>query len=449
MRPYILPRPAFIAALFALLSLALCGPLRAATAIQEVRSPGGITAWLVEDHSLPLISIRFAFRGGTTQDPAGKEGLVNLMSTLFDEGAGDLDSDAFQRRLDETGAEMGFDAGRDRFYGSMRLLSDRREGSLDLLKLAVQAPRFDPAAVERMRAQILVGIRADATDPRHLARQEWAKALYGDHAYARDGDGTEAGLSAVGPADLKAAWRAMFARDNLTVGVVGDIDAAELGKVLDEVFGGLPDKAALVPVADVSPRLDQTVPYVYDLPQTTLQLVYPGLPRKAPDYFAAYLMTEILGGGDSSRLFEEVRKKRGLAYGIGAMLLARDHSDTLAISTATRADRAGDTLALIRDVVKAMREEGPTQAELAAVKKNVIGSYAIANLGSSRAIATTLVELQLADLGIDYLDRRAGLIDAVTLDEVKEAAGKLLSAEPAILSLGPAIAPADASAKTP
>lgn len=412
---------------------------RAAVAIQEVRSAGGITAWLVEDYTVPIVAIRFAFPGGSTQDPAGKEGLANLMSGLFDEGAGELYSDAFQERLDDAGAEMRFSAGRDHFYGSMRVLADQRAEAFGLLRLAITRPRFDPGPVERIRSQIVAGIVAGARDPDRAAQVAWSQAIYGEHPYARRNEGTEATLASISLDDLRAHHRRLFARSKLRIGVVGAIDAETLGAELDRIFGDLPAEPELSPVAQVEPKLGQEIEVAYDLPQTSLRLAYPGIERKDPQFFAAYLMNEVLGGGTfSSRLFEEVREKRGLAYSVGSSLINNEYSAGLVISTATRSDRAAETLEVIRREVARMAAEGPTEAELAAAKKYVVGAYAINNLNSSPAIAATLVELQLDELGIDYIDRRAALIDAVTLDEARAAAKRLLSAEPAIMVVGPA-----------
>jgi len=413
-------------------------PASAEVAIQDVTSPKGIHAWLVEDYSVPIVTIRFAFAGGTTQDPDGKEGLANLMTGLFDEGAGDLDSDAFQEKLDDAGAEMRFEANRDRIYGSMRLLASEKDAAFGLLKLAVEKPRFDQKPIDRIRAQVISGIRGSENDPNTQAGIAMAKALYGDHPYSRRTDGTAETLAAITSDDLKAVHRRLFARNDLTVAVVGAIDAETLGKVLDEVFGDLPEKADLTPVPDIQPKLGQQVQIAYDLPQTSLQLLYPGVKRKAPDYFSAYLMNQILGGGTfSSRLFEEVREKRGLAYGATSNLIDREHADGLVIQTATRSDKAAETLAIVQNVVKQMAEEGPTAGELAEAKKYVVGAFAIGNLDSSTAIARTLVDLQIDDLGIDYIQTREAKIEAVTLDGVKAEAKKLLSAKPAILIVGP------------
>ncbi|PBB51832.1 MULTISPECIES: pitrilysin family protein [Mesorhizobium] len=432
-----------LATLLAMLPLAIFFLLqppiaRAAMTIQEVTSEKGINAWLVEDHTVPIISIRFVFDGGATQDPPGKEGLANLMSGLFDEGAGDLDSEAFQIKLDDVGAEMSFEAQRDGTYGSMRMLAEQRDGAFDLLRVAVNQPRFDQAPIDRIRAQILSGIIANERDPDTLAQRKWLEAIYGSHPYSRPGEGTKESLAGITPADLSAFHKATFARDGLYVAVVGDIDAKTLNRRLDQLFGDLPEKQTLAPVADVNPKLGQQVEVNYDLPQTSLQLAWPGVKRSAPDFYAAVLMNQILGGSPfTSRLWEEVREKRGLTYGVDSALVDHQHSNALVVTTATRADRAAETLSLMRKVVKQLADEGPTEAELEATKRNLIGGYAIDNLGSSSSIAATLVELQLDKLGIDYIQRHAALIDQVTLDQVKAAARKLLSAEPAIMSVGP------------
>ena len=423
-----------IAAGMALASL----PARAEVAIQEVTSAKGVTAWLVEDYSVPIVTIRFSFEGGHTQDPRGKEGLSELMSGLFDEGAGEFDSDAFQTRLDDAGAEMRFGAGRDTVYGSMRMLAEKKDEALELLRLAVQQPRFDAAPIDRIRAQMVSGIVANQRDPETAAGVKWAEALYGAHPYARPDEGTEKSLAAITADDLRAYHKAVFARDNLNVAIVGAIDAETVKLELDRLFGDLPEKSGLRPVNQVELKLDQEVRVDYDLPQTTLQLAYPGVSRDAPDFFAAYLMNHILGGGTfTSRLFDEVREKRGLAYGVDSSLVTHEYASGLVISTATRSDRAAEALAVIRDTVRRMAEQGPTEAELAAAKKYVIGSYALNNLDSSNAIAATLLSLQEQKLGIDYMDRRAALIEAVTLDQVKAVAAKLLTAEPAVLVIGP------------
>jgi zinc protease len=417
---------------------AVAFPALAEVKIQEVKSDKGITAWLVEDYTVPIITINFAFMGGATQDPAGKEGLATLMSGLFDEGAGDLDSDAFQSRLDDAGAEMRFSAGQDAMSGSMRMLADQRREAFDLLALSVNKPRFDDEPVARIRSQLISGLAARSRDPDQVAQVRWSEAIFRDHPYARQDDGTEQSLPTITADDLRTAHRNLFARSNLKVSVVGAIDAETLKGELDRLFGDLPQDPTLKPVAKVEPKLGQEIEVNYDLPQTSIRIAYPGIERNDPQSIAAYLMNYILGGGDfSSRLYSEVREKRGLAYDISSTLVNHQYTEALVIGTATRSDRAGETLGLIRDVTKRLAEEGPTERELADAKKYVLGAYAINNLDSSGAIAGTLLQMQIFDMGIDYMQRRVKMIDDVTLDDVKAVARRLLTAEPAVMIVGP------------
>ncbi len=406
--------------------------------IQEVVSPKGIKAWLVEDNSVPLVSMRFSFKGGASQDPSGKEGLANLMTGLFDEGAGDLDSDSFQERIDNLGGEMSFSASPDSVSGSIRMLAENRKPVTDLLALAVNKPRFDQDAIDRIRKQVVASLEASQRNPSTIASRKFADVLYGDHPYARPDEGTVKSLQSITRDDLVNFHRKNFARDKLTVGVVGSINAKDLGEMLDEVFGDLPATAELVPVPDAKLALGTTTSLSFDMPQTSISFVYPAVPRKDDEFFAAYLMNHILGGGFTSRLYAEVREKRGLAYSVSSSMSLRDHVSALTISTATRPEKAQESLKIIREQVAKMASDGPTEAELAAAKSYLKGSYAVNNLDSSISIADTLVGLQEADLDRDYIDKRNELIDAVTLDQVKAIAKKLLEAEPAILIFGPA-----------
>jgi len=405
-----------------------------------VTSPGGIRALLVEDYTNPLIAMRFAFEGaGSTQDPAGKEGAANLLSGLLDEGAGDIASQDFQARLDELGVSLSFDAGYDNFAGNFRTIVESEDEAFDLLRLAVNEPRFDEEPVNRIRGQIATGILANRNDPGTLAGEAFRDAVFPGHPYARPNEGTAESLGAVTADDLRTLRDKGFARGNLVVGVVGAISAEALGQRLDEVFGPLRATADLVPVADVQPVLGEVEAVDLAVPQAQIRFVLPGVRRDSPDFFAAYLVNHVLGGGTfTSRLYQEIREKRGLAYGAGSSLANYDHAALLTGSTATRADKADESLAIIREELKRLAENGPTPEELASAKDFVKGSYAVQNLSSSLSIASTLVGIQLDRLGIDYIDRRQGLIDAVTIEDTQRVARELLSVEPTVITVGPA-----------
>ncbi|RMI15026.1 M16 family metallopeptidase [Sinorhizobium meliloti] len=420
------------------LSPAAATPARAAMAIQQVETTSGIKAWLVEDYTVPMVTIQFAFRGGSTQDPPGREGSVNLMSELLLEGAGDLDSDAFQQQLDDVGAKINWWVGLDAVQGSLQVPVDRKDDAFDLLRLAIERPRFDQAPMDRVRAKIVTGITAEAKDPLALSNVVGMKAIYGDHPYSRPVRGSPESLAAATTSDLKALHNRVFARSNLVIAVTGAIDADALKSAMDQIFGRLPAEPSLMPVSETAPKLAQFISLPYDLPQNDLLLAYPGVSRKDPQFFAAYLMNHILGGeAFTSRLWNEVREKRGLTYGIQSNLVNLDHASALLIGTATRADRAGETLSIIDTEIKRMADEGVTEEELEMAKKTRLGGYAIHNFKSSVQTANTLVGIQLDNLGIDFLDERQRLIEAVTVEDISSAAKRLLSAKPALMIVGP------------
>ncbi|MFZ3336752.1 MAG: pitrilysin family protein [Xanthobacteraceae bacterium] len=423
--PWFLPRTVAVVAL-AVLCLAPAVPAHATT-IQRVVSPGGIEAWLVQEPAVPLIAVDFAFVGGSAQDPAGKGGTANLAASLLDEGAGDLDSKAFADALGRKAIAMNFSVGRDDLNGSLRTLTENRDAAFDLLRLALTAPRFDAADVELNRAQILSMLRRETTSPVDIASQRWWETAFAGHPYGRPVNGTAEALRAITIDDLKTYAHRVLARQNLKVAVVGDIDAETLKPLLDRVFGALPAKPDLIPVANVMPAgLGRQIDVRLDVPQAVVDFGGPGIARKDPDFMAAYLINHILGGGSSdSRLYQEVREKRGLAYSVSNSLLWLNHSALFLGGTATRADRAGATIDLIEKEIRRFAEQGPTAAELAEAKNYITNSFVL-NLDSSTKIASFLVQLQLDDLGIDYFQRRAALIDAVTLDDAKRVATRLL-----------------------
>lgn len=426
-----------ITATFALVATAILPFGAQATEVQAVTSPGGITAWLVSDDTVPLIAMNFAFRGGAAQDPEDKPGVASLLSTMLDEGAGDLDSAAFQRRLEDEAVRLSFDAGRDSFSGSLNTISDRREAAVDLLALALTEPRFDPEPLERMRNVLLSNLRSQEKDPDAIAGRTFAAATFPDHPYGRPSEGTVESMSAITREDLVDFHARTLAKDNLVIGVVGDITAEELGPLLDRAFGGLPEKADLKPVPDIEPKVGLTLEETVPNPQTIIRFGTEGVARKDPDFMAAYVMDHVLGGGTfSSRLFEEVREKRGLAYSVWSGLASFDHSSLYMVGTSTQAARAAEALDVIRAEIDRMAAEGPTEKELLDAKKFLTGNYAL-RFDSSGKIAGQLVGLQLEELPIDYFLTRNELVEAVTLEDVRRVAARILGQPITVLTVGP------------
>ena len=409
----------------AVLALARALPV-AATEIQRVHSPGGIEAWLVEDRSIPVISFRFAFKGGAALDPEGRQGLANMAAALLDEGAGDLDSRAFQEALDDIVASLGFDAGVERFHGSLRTLSEHRASAFALLRKALAAPRFDAGPVERIRRQIVAGLEAGKDNPRRLAGRAWYRLVFGDHPYARPLAGTPGTVARVTVGDLRRFVRERLVREGLVVGVAGDISPDELGRRLDEAFGALPASGAPGALPEALPRGGALKVIRKRIPQSVVVFGQAGLKRDDPDFYAAYVMNHILAVGQSSRLNLELREKRGLVYSVSSHLSPFEKAGLIVGGLATANARAGTVLDLLRREWGGMARDRVKEEELEAAKRYLNGAFPL-RLDSTRSIARMLVGLQENRLGIDYIDKRSALIDGVTASDVQRVARRLLS----------------------
>ena len=410
----------------ALLSL---GPAPAnATTIERVVSPGGIEAWLVREPAVPLIVVKFAFVGGSSQDPDDKPGVATLAAGLWTEGAGALKARKFQEGLENKAIELDFLAERDHVRGSLRTLKENRDAAFDYLRLALTEPRFDPEAVERARAQTMSQVRRQSTSPNSIAILRWWKTAFPGHPYGRSVIGTTDSVPRISIDDLKFYTRRILARDTLKIAVVGDIDAEALGGLLDHTFGALPAKSELQPVADVNPqRVGDQIFNQLDVPQSVVIFGGAGIARSDPDFMPALIVNHILGNGSSSRLFRKVREKRGLAYGISESLLWLKHASVFLGDTAISAEATSETIGIIKREINRMAESGPTAEELANTKSFFKNSFVL-GLDTSGKIASLLVQMQLASLGMDYIERRPTLIDAVTLDDTRRVAKRLLGA---------------------
>lgn len=412
------------------LLIAAAWPAQAIVDVQRVVSDQGIEAWLAEDHTLPIISLQFAFRGGAAQDPDDRQGLANMVSGLLDEGAGDMDAFAFQSKLQDLAINLGFDAGIDSFSGSLKTITENKDTAFDLLEMALTEPRFDAEPVERIRGQILAGLRFDKEDPNKIASRTWFETAFPDHPYRKRSEGTEETVNAIAVEDLRTFTDTRFNREDLVIGVAGDITPEELKTVLDDVFGGLPEKSALAKVPDAAPEFTgETVAVEMDIPQTVAVFGHGGIARDDPDFYAAYTLNYILGGGGfASRLMAEVREERGLAYSVYSYLYPLDHAALMIGGVATQRARFETSMDVIREEWRKMAAAGPTEGELTDAKTYLTGSFPL-RFSTTPAIASILVSMQLDDLPIDHLETRNAQVEAVTLEDVKRVAQRLLKPE--------------------
>jgi zinc protease len=421
------PRLAVLAGLVGLALLA-AAPARALE-IQGLKSPGGAVFWLVEEPSIPIVALEISFAGGARLDPEGRAGLANLMAGLIEEGAGDLDAVGFSKARDELSARFGFSAGRDTMDVSARMLVETLEPSVALLATALAVPRFDPEPVARVRAQIISVIAESGTEPDKVAAEAWYADAFPDHPYGRPTAGTAESVSAIDRDDLIAARARLLTRANARIAVVGAIGGEQAGRMVDTVLAGLEQGTPLV-----SERTGDTPPpglRVIELavPQSAAVFGHAGLARDDPDFIPAYVMNYVLGGGGfASRLMEEVREKRGLAYGVYSYLSVRDETALYLGGVQTANERMAESLEVIKTEWARMAAEGITAEELDRARRYLTGAFPL-RFDSNAKIANYLVFMQEETLGIDYLERRNGLIEAVTLNDVKRVAARLLKPE--------------------
>lgn len=392
----------------------------------RVVEAGGFTAWLAEDHSVPVVSVSWSWPGGAARDAAGAEGTAAMAAALLTEGAGDLRAVAFQDALRDAAIGLTFSAGRDRMEGGFRCLTDALPEAARLARLAMSAPRFDADAVERVRARAIAGARQQLETPRGQAgRAFWAAAFPG-HPAGRPATGTAESLATVTVEGMQALLAAQMRRDGVLVAASGAIGPEALGALMRDLFGTLPAGAPEVPppLPAFTAFGRKVVPVAS--PQSQVILGQPGIGPKDPDWEPAQVVLRILGGGGfSSRLMEAVRVQRGLTYGIGTGLDSLFGGGVITCSFATENARVAEALAVTREVWTDLAGQGPTAGEVEEAVAYLTGSLPL-QFTDSRRIAGTLLAMRRNDRPLDWLDGRNERLRAITQAGATRIAGRLL-----------------------
>ncbi len=417
----------FLASLTVALLLAL--PARAEVEITEVTSPGGVYAWLVEEPSIPFVALELEFRTGSQMDPEGKRGAVNLMTALLEEGAGDLDSRGFAEAAEALAASYRFRSSDEAISVSARFLSENRDQAVALLRLALAEPRFDTDAVERVRGQVLSSIRSDAVNQNALASEAFNALAFGDHPFGTSQNGTVESVTGLTRDDLIAAHEMTLTREHLFVSAVGDITPEDLGLLLDDLLGDLPAEGPARPEPPGVALTGGVTVVPFDAPQSVIAFGHAGIHRDDDDFFAAFLMNEILGGGRfGTRLMSQLREARGLTYGVGTGLSLREGAELMAGRFSTSNDRAAEAIDLVRREWSRLAAEGVSRLELERVQTYLTGAYPLRFDGNA-TIARILVGMQADGLPIDYVETRNDKVMAVTLEDITRVARRLLDAD--------------------
>ncbi len=416
-----------LVAVVALIGVALAPRDGAAMDIQRMTTPVGVDLWYVREPSLPIIAANIVFtEAGAATVPAAKLGIGYFVQVLLDEGAGDLTALQFQRKLDELSLDMNFDVGTDTFGATLRVRTERREEGFKLFGLALSKPRFDEEPVQRMRAALNADLTNRMDDPDDIINRAFVERMFPGHGYGRSVRGTPEILETLTRADLVDFVQARFTRDRVVVGAVGDVPIEEMARLIDLAVGGLPATGPKLTIPEVRPVIAEEVHVIRrEMPQSTVLVGSYGIKREDPDYYAAAVLNATLGGTSfMSRLWDELREERGLVYSVSTSNAVLQHTAYFVGYAATNNERVAESIDLMRAEIERVLRDGITQAELDAARTYLLGSFAL-SLDTNARIARTLVSMQVSKLGVEYMDQRAALYGAVTLDDIKRVARRM------------------------
>ncbi|WP_352232105.1 pitrilysin family protein [Marivivens sp. LCG002] len=398
----------------------------AAIEIQEITTPSGIDLWLVEEHSIPFVALDIHFDGGSSLDLEGKRGATNLMMGLIEEGAGELDAQAFQAARESLAASFSFSAYDDGASVSAKFLTENQDDAVALLTLALTKPRFDQEAIDRVKGQVIAGIASDAKNPNRIAGDWFYSAAFGDHPYGSDQSGTVESVTALSRDDILEAHRNALVKTRAKVSVVGDITPDAAAELVDRILADLPESGPEL-IGDVGFGLEGGITVIdYDTPQAVALFGHKGIKREDEDFFAAFILNSILGGsGRQSVLMDEVREKRGLTYGVYTYLVAKDHAEMILGSVASANERIAEAIDVIKAEWARIAADGITQEQLDEAKTYLTGEYPLRFDGNAE-ISSIMIGLQVQGLEPSYVVNRNDYINAVTLEDINRVAAELL-----------------------
>ncbi|MBA4750051.1 MAG: insulinase family protein [Alphaproteobacteria bacterium] len=392
-------------------------PSAAQVSVAALTSGSGITFWFAEDHSVPVLSLVMSFRAGSAEAPAEKVAVASMLPDILLEGAGDLDTKAFHERLQTLGITISAGSDDDRLTILMRTPLTQLSEATKLLHLVLTQPRFDEDAFERVKAALIQSTENILQTPDWKAADALGTALYPKgHPYAAGIRSVEE-LRPLNSRDVKHFMKDHMAKDDLKIGICGDLTPEAVLQLVDTLTKDLPEKGSYKKVEDVSfPAKGQDLFTLSTQPQSVVLFSHPGLRYDHPDYIKLVLLSYALGGGFESYLMQEVREKRGLAYGANAGLHVMAHSATLSASLQSDGKTADEAITVTKGQFERLKK-GITQADLERAKNYLIGSFPL-QFTSSSDIASVLHTYQVQGRTPDYLQKREGLINRVTLAEI-------------------------------
>lgn len=400
--------------------------------VKDFKSPEGFKFWLVQNDDIPVVSVAISFQNaGKKNSPKGLLGLVTLLSSTLDEGAGDYNSQQFKKLLLEKNIQLSISATSDDFTLTFRTVKEKVKDAFNIIGLILTQPRFDTEQLQTVKNQLISVTRQSLHDENAIAAEALSKHIIAaPHPYIKETRQAIEDIVKIEATHLRQYIKDYFAKDNIVISVAGNISAIDFGKYIDQTFSSFPEKSKRCDIKEVVfQNLGLTKEVSLDIPQSVILFMQPGIKRDDPDFYAAYLMSVILGGHQlGSRLFDEVRDKRGLVYGCSAELTWSDHMNYIIGSSATNTESVDEVIKVIREVWIKLANEGVTEKELSLYKRYITGSYAL-RFSSTLGISALLNNLQLDKLPVDFINKRNEILDKITTADINRVAKKLLHSE--------------------
>ena len=408
-----------------ILLLVTSGSLFAAPQIQHWQMDNGVRVFFVENHDLPLLDVSIGFDAGSRRDTPEKSGLASLVRRTLTMGAGGLNEDEISKRMADVGALLGGSFDNDRAGVSLRTLSSEREReqALGVMARVVQQPEFPEAVLQREKKRIIAGLKEAETQPDYLAGRAFSAMLYGKHPYARESSGEVASVGALTQRDVMDFYRSWYRSDDTVLSIIGDATMAQAKAIATRLTGTLPrGSGASQPLPAVVPLTQaETRRIAHPATQSHILMGMPGIRRNDPDYFPLFVGNYILGGGGfDSRLLEEVRQKRGLAYSAYSYFMPMMQEGPFQIGLQTRRDQADQALAVVRETLAKFIAKGPSEAELKQAKDNLIGGFPL-RIDSNAKILDYLNVIGFYNLPLTYLDDFSAKVEKVTVADIRDA----------------------------
>ena len=400
-------------------------PAQAILPIQHWQTPNGARVYFVENRDLPMLDVSVDFPAGASYDRPESAGLAAMTNRLLSAGADGMSEDEISRRMADVGAQHGGRIDTDRAGFVLRTLSSSRERrqALDVMARVLRSPTFPQAVLEREKVRLIGALKESDTQPATIVSRAFYRLAYREHPYALRASGEVETLEKMTRADLAAFYQRHYRAQYAVVSIIGDVTRSEAEAIARQLTQGLPKSTGaepqLPPVSELPAGATRTIGH--HATQAHILIGAPGIRRDDPDFFTLFVGNHVLGGGGfTSRITEEVRQKRGLAYSAYSYFSPLKREGPFLIGMQTQRDQAGEALEVARKTLRDFVADGPTESELTAAKQNIVGGFPL-RIDSNRKIHDYLSLIGVYRLPLTYLEDFVNNVERVTVSDIRAA----------------------------